>query len=115
MVAAAVMAYSFLLCGYFFPPKDLSAHLVWMPFTSYLYYPFNGALTAIYSWNRKTLECPEGPSARKCPFTTGTQVLRHYSIDENLFHVAWPVLLCTTVALWIAAYSVFSFRVKWRF
>ncbi|EEC07888.1 ABC transporter, putative [Ixodes scapularis] len=113
MVSATVFAHALLFLGFFFPAKDLAVHAVWLPYTSYLFYAFNGAMTAVFGWKR-TLRCPEG-SPRSCPFSSGDQVLARYWIDENLLYanvVALPVL---TLALWAAAYCVLSFRIKWRF
>ncbi|KAG0413881.1 hypothetical protein HPB47_008965 [Ixodes persulcatus] len=73
MVSATVFAHALLFLGFFFPAKDLAVHAVWLPYTSYLFYAFNGAMTAIFGWKR-TLRCPEG-SPRSCPFSSGDQVL----------------------------------------
>lgn len=114
MVAVTVFAYSLLFSGYFFSVKSLAYHVMWMPFTSYLRYAFNGALTAIYGWKRGNLTCP-AEANHTCPYFTSAEVLAAYSVRESEFYIDLAGLFVAILAVWMVACRLLYFRIKWRF
>ncbi|XP_077561732.1 ATP-binding cassette subfamily G member 4-like [Haemaphysalis longicornis] len=114
MVALTVLAYSMVFSGYFFPGKGLAYHVKWMPFTSYLRYAFNGALTAVYGWKRGTLSCP-AEANNTCPYVNSAEVLAAYSVRESEFYYDLLALFSAVMAVWVIAFHILSFRIKWRF
>lgn len=114
MVALTVFAYSVMFSGYFFSAKCLAYHVIWMPFTSYLRYAFNGALTALYGWKRGNLTCPTEAN-HTCPYFTSTEVLAAYSVRESEFYCDLIALFVVILAAWLVACRLLYFRIKWRF
>ncbi|XP_077564740.1 ATP-binding cassette subfamily G member 4-like [Haemaphysalis longicornis] len=114
MVALTVFAYSVVFSGYFFSGKSLAYHVMWMPFTSYLRYAFNGALTALYGWKRGNLTCSTDAN-HTCPYVSSTEVLAAYYVRESEFYCDLAALFGAVLVVWLVACRLLYFRIKWRF
>ncbi|XP_013187339.2 ATP-binding cassette sub-family G member 1 isoform X1 [Amyelois transitella] len=100
-----------LFAGFFINIKDIPKPLKWIPYGSYVKYGFEGAMLAIYGFDREKLESAQC-DVTDCIVTSPKMLLEKMSMDDAWFWLDAAVLVALFVVIRIIAYFVLRCKLK---
>ncbi len=115
LAVAPVVILPFLLFGgLFVNTASIPDWLAWAEYISWFRYAFNACAEIV--WDDKTIFCPDllpsgEPDPKKCPFTTGQQVL-DISFSERDFNVDVGVLAAMVIVYRAIAFLALYWRTR---
>lgn len=98
-----------LFSGFFVNFDTMPKYLQWLSYGSYVRYSFEGALQAVYGFDREPLHCNED---EQCLFHDGKDVLKALDVEGAKFYIDFIALCGFFIILRIGCYLVLRWRVK---
>ena len=84
--------------------------MLWMAYAAYVRYGFEGSVTAIYGFNRTTMECHSG----YCHYKYPVKFLEQFSMENSVYWVNVVALLAFFVGLRTAGYFVLKYKIRFE-
>eukprot|EP00095_Tigriopus_kingsejongensis_P004119 maker-scaffold122_size333723-snap-gene-2.34 protein:Tk04119 transcript:maker-scaffold122_size333723-snap-gene-2.34-mRNA-1 annotation:"white family atp-binding cassette transporter" len=97
-----------LFSGFFVSLNNIPFFLHWLAYVAYVRYGFEGAILAIYGFQRETLKC----SVPYCHFKHPTKFLEELAMDEGVFWIDVVSLIAFFIVLRVLGYFVLKFRIQ---
>ncbi|EDW25468.1 GL26409 [Drosophila persimilis] len=94
--------------GFFLMEKDAPVYMRWMFDISFLKYSLDGAMMAIFGYDRERLDCQE----IYCHMTRPKYILKNLDMADANYEFAIIFLFCLFVFLRIIAFYIMSFRLR---
>lgn len=90
--------------------SDASPYLHWLFYISYLRFALEGAVDAMFAYNRPKLKCDE----IYCHYQIPAKFIKVIDMHRNDFWSAFVILLMILIAVRILAFLVIMWRLKRR-
>ncbi|KAJ0175547.1 hypothetical protein K1T71_008706 [Dendrolimus kikuchii] len=95
-----------LFSGFFVNFNAIPSYLQWLTYVSYIRYGFEGAMLAVYGYNREKLHCSED----YCHFRNPSQYLEEMTMDHANFWIDVGALSAFFVFIRVISYLVLRFK-----
>ncbi|XP_050669685.1 ATP-binding cassette sub-family G member 1 isoform X2 [Leptidea sinapis] len=97
-----------LFSGFFVNFNAIPDYLQWLTYLSYIRYGFEGAMLAVYGYDREKLKCSEA----YCHFRTPSLFLKEMSMDKANFWIDVGALSAFFIFIRVISYLVLRFKLK---
>lgn len=99
---ALLISYMILFGGFFILFTHMPKYLYWMSYFCFLRYSYDGIITAIYSYDRPKLACPE--DVIYCHLSNPEYILKEMGVNGNVYWVDFGILLVMVIFMRCAGY-----------
>ncbi|XP_023702631.1 ATP-binding cassette sub-family G member 1 isoform X2 [Cryptotermes secundus] len=99
---ALSIAYMILFGGFFILFTHMPKYLYWMSYLCFIRFSYEGIITAVYSYDRPKLTCPE--DVIYCHLSNPEYILKEMGVSGNVYWVDFGVLLVMVVFMRCVGY-----------
>lgn len=99
---ALLIAYMILFGGFFILFTHMPKYLYWMSYFCFFRFCYDGIITAVYSYDRPKLVCPE--NVVYCHLSNPEYILKEMGVSGDIYWIDFGVLLAMIVFMRCAGY-----------